>query len=82
MIATQSHGFLFEDFPATRVAWPGHLDDLAKNAGGPIAVPRTTVVCLGGPSGGFSPSAALRGAADTSRKKPSKAAVIRMGRGM
>jgi hypothetical protein len=37
MIATQSHGFLFEDFPATRVAWPGHLDDLAKNAGGPIA---------------------------------------------
>jgi alkylation response protein AidB-like acyl-CoA dehydrogenase len=24
MAATQSHGFMFEDFPATRIAWPGH----------------------------------------------------------
>jgi len=24
MVATQSHGFMFEDFPATRIAWPGH----------------------------------------------------------
>jgi alkylation response protein AidB-like acyl-CoA dehydrogenase len=25
MIATQSHGFRFDDYPATRIAWPGHL---------------------------------------------------------
>lgn len=34
MIATQSHSFLFEDFPATRSAWPGHLDEIVKASGG------------------------------------------------
>ncbi|HEV2685782.1 MAG TPA: acyl-CoA dehydrogenase family protein, partial [Actinomycetota bacterium] len=24
MAATQSHGFMFDDFPAMRIAWPGH----------------------------------------------------------
>jgi hypothetical protein len=33
MIATQSHAFRFERFPATRVGWPGHLRDLSAAAG-------------------------------------------------
>jgi alkylation response protein AidB-like acyl-CoA dehydrogenase len=33
MIATQSHGFQFEGFPATRLAYPGHTRDLAAAAG-------------------------------------------------
>jgi alkylation response protein AidB-like acyl-CoA dehydrogenase len=34
MRATNSHAFAFTNFPATRVAWPGHQDDLmASNAG-------------------------------------------------
>ena len=33
MAATQSHGFAFEDFPAERFAWPGHLADLQGAAG-------------------------------------------------
>jgi alkylation response protein AidB-like acyl-CoA dehydrogenase len=32
MIATQSHSIRFENFPATRCAWSGHLQDLAKAA--------------------------------------------------
>jgi alkylation response protein AidB-like acyl-CoA dehydrogenase len=33
MIATQSHGFLFEEYPAARIAWPGHLRQLLAAAG-------------------------------------------------
>jgi alkylation response protein AidB-like acyl-CoA dehydrogenase len=32
MIATQSHGMRFENFPVTRFAWPGHLQDLLPAA--------------------------------------------------
>jgi alkylation response protein AidB-like acyl-CoA dehydrogenase len=32
MIATQSHSLRFENFPAFRSAWPGHLQDLAGAA--------------------------------------------------
>src|SRR5262245_36039410 len=34
MAATQSHALRFEDFPATRIAWPGHLTHLQEAAGG------------------------------------------------
>jgi len=33
MIATQSHGMEFKNFPATRCAWPGHIYDLAGKNG-------------------------------------------------
>jgi alkylation response protein AidB-like acyl-CoA dehydrogenase len=32
MIATQSHAFHFDGYPAMRAAWPGHLDHLADAA--------------------------------------------------
>jgi alkylation response protein AidB-like acyl-CoA dehydrogenase len=32
MIATQSHAFEFQRFPATRIAWPGNMDGLAAAA--------------------------------------------------
>lgn len=44
MIATQSHGLAFENFPATRMAWFGSLLDVAKNAGGFIGCLFTSVV--------------------------------------
>jgi alkylation response protein AidB-like acyl-CoA dehydrogenase len=34
MAATQSHALRFEDFPATRIAWPGQLPRLQEGAGG------------------------------------------------
>jgi alkylation response protein AidB-like acyl-CoA dehydrogenase len=34
MAATQSHALQFEDFPATRIAWPGQLARLQDAAGG------------------------------------------------
>jgi alkylation response protein AidB-like acyl-CoA dehydrogenase len=34
MAATQSHALRFEDFPATRIAWPGQLSRLQEAAGG------------------------------------------------
>jgi alkylation response protein AidB-like acyl-CoA dehydrogenase len=34
MAATQSHALRFADFPATRIAWPGHLSHLMEAAGG------------------------------------------------
>ena len=34
MAATQSHAFSFEEFPVTRVAWPGQFPRLAGAAGG------------------------------------------------
>jgi len=33
MTATQSHGIEFTDFPATRMAWPGHFRELSNGAG-------------------------------------------------
>ena len=33
MVATQSHAFSFENFPAVRVAWPGHLGALGQATG-------------------------------------------------
>jgi alkylation response protein AidB-like acyl-CoA dehydrogenase len=44
MIATQSHSLRFENFPATRVMWPGHLQDLAKAAMMPIQCWFTAVI--------------------------------------
>jgi len=34
MAATQSHALRFADFPATRIAWPGHVPQLMEGAGG------------------------------------------------
>ena len=34
MAATQSHALRFTDFPATRIAWPGHVSDLMESGGG------------------------------------------------
>jgi alkylation response protein AidB-like acyl-CoA dehydrogenase len=34
MAATQSHALRFTDFPATRIAWPGHVTDLMGSNGG------------------------------------------------
>ena len=34
MAATQSHAFSFEEFPVTRMAWPGQFPCLAEAAGG------------------------------------------------
>jgi alkylation response protein AidB-like acyl-CoA dehydrogenase len=34
MAATQSHAFSFNNFPATRMAWPGQFSRLAEAAGG------------------------------------------------
>ena len=34
MAATQSHAFSFEEFPVTRMAWPGQFSRLAEAAGG------------------------------------------------
>lgn len=33
MTATQSHAFDLQDFPATRIAWPGHLSTIASRTG-------------------------------------------------
>jgi alkylation response protein AidB-like acyl-CoA dehydrogenase len=46
MAATQSHGFAFEDFPAERFAWPGHLADL-QGAAGPFVGCCFTAVIVG-----------------------------------
>ena len=34
MRSTNSHAFEFQDFPATRVAWPGHREELMAANGG------------------------------------------------
>lgn len=44
MIATQSHAVQFEDFPATRVAWPGHIADIVDPISGFIACCFTAVI--------------------------------------
>jgi alkylation response protein AidB-like acyl-CoA dehydrogenase len=43
MIATQSHGMLFDSFPATRCAWPGHVRQIGPAANGFIACLFTAV---------------------------------------
>ena len=44
MPATQSHAFQFEDFPATRFAWPGHLGEIQAANGGFVAACFTAVI--------------------------------------
>lgn len=44
MIATQSHGMLFEEVPATRCAWPGNLRALATAANPFILCAFTAVI--------------------------------------
>lgn len=44
MRSTNSHAFTFRDFPATRVAWPGHRDELMGANGGLGSMAFTSVV--------------------------------------
>lgn len=44
MTATQSHSVQFEDFPATRIAWAGHIQELGAAANGFIACTFTSVI--------------------------------------
>lgn len=44
MAATQSHAMTFENFPVTRIAWPGHVGELADAMGGHIACLFTAVI--------------------------------------
>jgi alkylation response protein AidB-like acyl-CoA dehydrogenase len=44
MRSTNSHAFMFQDFPATRVAWPGHRQDLMAANGGLGSMAFTSVV--------------------------------------
>jgi alkylation response protein AidB-like acyl-CoA dehydrogenase len=44
MIATQSHAMAFEDYPATRCAWPGNLRTLTMAAGPYVACSFTAVI--------------------------------------
>ncbi len=44
MIATQSHGMLFEGMPATRCAWPGNVRTLGFGANGFISCAFTAVI--------------------------------------
>ena len=44
MIATQSHAMAFEDFPATRCAWPGNLMRLGLATGPYVACSFTAVI--------------------------------------
>jgi len=38
MASTNSHGFTFADYPATRMAWPGHWRDVMLGTGGAGAI--------------------------------------------
>jgi alkylation response protein AidB-like acyl-CoA dehydrogenase len=44
MAATQSHALRFTDFPATRIAWPGHVPDLMESGGGYVQSLFTAVI--------------------------------------
>jgi alkylation response protein AidB-like acyl-CoA dehydrogenase len=44
MRSTNSHAFLFQDFPATRVAWPGHRPELMAANGGLGSMAFTSVI--------------------------------------
>jgi hypothetical protein len=38
MAGTNSHGFTFQDFPATRMAWPGHWRQALEGNGGTSSI--------------------------------------------
>jgi alkylation response protein AidB-like acyl-CoA dehydrogenase len=44
MASTNSHAFSFRDFPATRIAWPGHWRDVLEANGGSVSLSFTAVV--------------------------------------
>ena len=44
MIATQSHAVMFEEFAATRFAWPGHLNETSQASGGVVGCLFTAVI--------------------------------------
>ena len=44
MTSTNSHGFRFTDFPATRFAWPGSYRSLSERAGGAGGIVYTSVI--------------------------------------
>jgi alkylation response protein AidB-like acyl-CoA dehydrogenase len=44
MSATQSHAFRFSRFPATRIAWPGHLNEIASICGPLVGCLFTSVI--------------------------------------
>jgi alkylation response protein AidB-like acyl-CoA dehydrogenase len=44
MAATQSHSFALDSFPATRIAWTGHLTDVAMRSSGLIGCLFTSVI--------------------------------------
>ncbi|WP_207539689.1 acyl-CoA dehydrogenase family protein [Sabulicella rubraurantiaca] len=44
MAATDSHGFVFENFPATRYAWPGHWREILEGPGGSVAMVQVAVI--------------------------------------
>lgn len=44
MAATQSHAMSFDNFPATRIAWPGRLPQVASRTGGFIGCLFTSVI--------------------------------------
>ncbi len=44
MTATQSHAMVFERFPATRIAWPGHLPTIVARTGSFIGCLFTSVI--------------------------------------
>ncbi|HZA22904.1 MAG TPA: acyl-CoA dehydrogenase family protein, partial [Dehalococcoidia bacterium] len=44
MMSTNSHAFEFKDFPATRVAWPGHQSELMAANGGLGSAAFTSVI--------------------------------------
>ena len=52
MTSTNSHAFEFQDFPATRVAWPGHQKELMKANAGLGGIVFTSVI-VGVVDGGF-----------------------------
>jgi alkylation response protein AidB-like acyl-CoA dehydrogenase len=44
MAATDSHGFLFQDYPATRFAWPGHWREIIEGPGGSVTMMQVGVI--------------------------------------
>jgi alkylation response protein AidB-like acyl-CoA dehydrogenase len=44
MASTNSHAFSFHDFPATRIAWPGHFREVLEANGGSVSMSFTAVI--------------------------------------
>lgn len=44
MTATQSHGMIFEDMPATRTAWPGSRAEMQRSGSRPAGLSFTSVI--------------------------------------